>query len=102
MEATSPDLAWQRRGWRARSACLSADSDLFFPISATAAAAPQIARAKAICADCTVRSACLDYAMADRNLQGIWGGTTDDERRKARRSTARRAARAAARTEDAA
>ena len=97
MEATSPDLAWQGRNWRAHSACLSADSDLFFPISATAASAPQTARAKAICAGCTVRSACLDYAMADRNLQGIWGGTTDDERRKARRSTARRAARAAAR-----
>ena len=91
----SPDLTWRRRaGARAARAC-HADPDLFFPISATAAAAPQIARAKAICAGCPVRSACLGFAMAHRDLQGIWGGTTDEERRKTRRSKARSAARAA-------
>jgi WhiB family redox-sensing transcriptional regulator len=94
METFSPDVAWQRREWRPRSACLSADPDLFFPISATAAAAPQIARAKAICAGCPVRSSCLGFAMAHRDLQGIWGGTTDEERRKTRRSKARSEARA--------
>ena len=94
MEASSPDLSWQRPGWRTRSACLSADPDLFFPISATAAAAPQVATAKAICAGCPVRSTCLSYAMDHRDLVGIWGGTTFDERRKARRSRARSAARA--------
>ena len=95
MEAPSLDVSWKRRGWRTRSACLNADPDLFFPISATAAAAPQVAWAKAICAGCPVRSACLGFAMAHRDLQGIWGGTTDEERRKTRRSKARSAARAA-------
>jgi WhiB family transcriptional regulator, redox-sensing transcriptional regulator len=94
METLSPDPAWRRREWRTRSACLSADPDLFFPISATAAAAPQITRAKTICAGCPVRSACLGFAMAHRDLQGIWGGTTDEERRKTRRSKARSEARA--------
>jgi WhiB family redox-sensing transcriptional regulator len=100
MEAISPDVDWQRsdwqrREWRRQGACLGADPDLFFPISATAAAAPQVARAKAICADCPVRSACLGFAMANRDLSGIWGGTTDEERRKTRRSRARSASRAA-------
>jgi WhiB family redox-sensing transcriptional regulator len=100
MEAMSPDVDWQRsnwqrREWRTRSACRGADPDLFFPISATAAAAPQVARAKAICAGCPVRPACLGFAMANRDLSGIWGGTTDEERRKTRRSRARSAARAA-------
>ncbi|MGH3395843.1 MAG: WhiB family transcriptional regulator [Streptosporangiaceae bacterium] len=94
MEAPTLDTAWQRREWRTRSACLSADPDLFFPISATAAATPQVARAKAICAGCPVRSACLSFAMAHREVMGIWGGTTDEERRKTRRSRARSAARA--------
>ena len=37
-------------------------------------------RAKAICAGRPVRSACLGFAMADRDLEGIWGGTTHEER----------------------
>jgi WhiB family transcriptional regulator, redox-sensing transcriptional regulator len=95
MGTLSPDRPRQQRDWLSRSACLGADPDVFFPISSTAAAAPQVARAKAICADCPVRPTCLDFAMANRDLQGIWGGTTDEERRKARRSKARSAARAA-------
>jgi WhiB family redox-sensing transcriptional regulator len=94
MEAPSLDVSWKRRDWRMRSACLNADPDLFFPISATSAAAPQVARAKTICAGCPVRSACLGFAMAHRDLMGIWGGTTDEERRKTRRSKARSVARA--------
>ena len=95
MDLTSPDQSWQRREWRSRSACLSADPDLFFPISASAAVAPQIARAKAICAGCPVRTACLGFAMAHREVLGIWGGTTDEERRKARRAASRKLARRA-------
>jgi WhiB family redox-sensing transcriptional regulator len=43
--------------WRAAGACLSADPDLFFPISSTGPAERQIARAKMICARCRVRRA---------------------------------------------
>jgi WhiB family transcriptional regulator, redox-sensing transcriptional regulator len=100
MKAMSLDVDWQgsdwqKREWRRQGACAGAEPDLFFPISATAAAAPQVARAKAICADCPVRSACLGFAMAHRDLSGIWGGTTDEERRKTRRSRTRSASRVA-------
>jgi len=83
--------------WRSAGACLSADPDLFFPISATGPAEKQIARAKLICAGCTVRLECLEFAMNHDQLFGIWGGTTPEDRQRERRRKRRRAAAAAAR-----
>jgi WhiB family transcriptional regulator, redox-sensing transcriptional regulator len=83
-------VAWQRVDWRSASACLSADPDLFFPISVKGPAAGQVDAAKAICAGCQVRADCLGFALAQRDMLGIWGGTTDDERRMLRRTAARR------------
>jgi WhiB family redox-sensing transcriptional regulator len=37
------------------------------------------------CEICTVRDRCLEVALADDSLTGLWGGTTDDERRRIRR-----------------
>ena len=81
--------------WRAAGACLSADPDLFFPISAKGPADKQIARAKTICAGCRVRRECLEFALSHAQTYGIWGGTTADERQRDRRRK-RRAATAAA------
>jgi WhiB family transcriptional regulator, redox-sensing transcriptional regulator len=93
-------LAWRQDDWRSQGACLHADPDVFFPISAAGASASQVRKARAICAGCPVRATCTDFALEHRDLQGIWGGTTDDERRKLRRARARtltaRGARAAA------
>jgi WhiB family transcriptional regulator, redox-sensing transcriptional regulator len=83
--------------WRSAGACLSADPDLFFPISTTGPAEKQIARAKAICAGCAVRLECLEFAMTHDQLYGIWGGTTPEDRQRERRRKRRRAAAAAAR-----
>jgi WhiB family transcriptional regulator, redox-sensing transcriptional regulator len=82
-------MTWRADDWRSESACLAADPDLFFPVSATAASAPQVARAKAVCARCPVCTQCLNFALDNPDMQGIWGGHTDDERRKVRRSRAR-------------
>ena len=41
--------------------------------------------ARAVCGACTVRSDCLAYALADPSLVGLWGGTTEKERRQMRR-----------------
>jgi len=70
--------------WRRVAACRDAEPELFFPISATAAAASTVRRAKLICASCSVRPQCLSYALAHRQEQGIWGGLTDEERRSLR------------------
>jgi len=81
--------------WRAAGACLSADPDLFFPISAKGPAEKQIARAKTICAGCRVRQECLEFAITHDLTYGIWGGTTLEDRQRARRRK-RRAESAAA------
>lgn len=83
--------------WRAASACLRADPDLFFPISSAGRAIIQIAKAKEICARCPVRRQCLEFARAHEPLYGIWGGTTFEERERVRRRE-QRVARARVRT----
>jgi WhiB family transcriptional regulator, redox-sensing transcriptional regulator len=83
--------------WRSAGACLSADPDLFFPISAMGPADKQITRAKMICARCVVRQECLDFALTHDQTHGIWGGTTAEERQRARRRKRRAAAAAAKR-----
>ena len=72
-------------GWMSRGACRHADPELFFPISTvTGPAAWQAEAAKAVCGPCAVRAICLSYAL-EAVPEGIWGGTTADERRAARR-----------------
>jgi len=82
--------------WRSAGACLSADPDLFFPISPAGPGEKQIARAKVICAGCRVRHECLDFAMTHDQVYGIWGGTTPEDRKRYRRRKRRAAAAAAA------
>jgi WhiB family transcriptional regulator, redox-sensing transcriptional regulator len=67
--------------WWNLAACRSADPELFFPISATGAGLADTARAKAVCASCRVRKPCLDYAIGTRQVHGVWGGTSEEERR---------------------
>lgn len=68
--------------WRARGACLSADPELFFPLSSVGPAARQLNKAKSVCTQCAVRAECLDFALATRQVHGVWGGTSEDERRR--------------------
>ena len=40
---------------------------------------------RATCEGCPVRTECLAMALADDSLVGLWGGTTEAERREIRR-----------------
>ncbi len=71
--------------WRDQSACRDTDPDLFFPVGTTGPAIEQIENAKSVCTDCEVRQPCLDFALATNQDSGIWGGTSEEERRKLRR-----------------
>ena len=71
--------------WRVRAACSTVDPDLFFPVGVTGPAVGQIAAAKAVCAGCSVRDECLDFAITTNQEYGIWGGTSEEERRVLRR-----------------
>ena len=65
--------------WRSRGACLSADPDLFFPISPGGASQRQVRRAKAVCATCPVQAECLAFAVETRQAHGVWGGLGEEE-----------------------
>lgn len=78
--------------WRARAACSGFQHSLFFPTGETDAST--IERAREICLNCAVSYDCLEYALETNQKAGIWGGTTEDERRSLRRkwlATRRRA-----------
>ena len=67
----------EERPWAVFAACHESDPDIFFPASRA-----EEDRALALCAICPVREECLHYALESRERFGIWGGTTDKERRK--------------------
>lgn len=80
-----------RRDWWEAAACRTADPDMFFSVSAVGPGRDEIARAKAVCAACLVRRECLQFAIATRQEHGVWGGTTEEERRLHVRDERRRA-----------
>lgn len=63
--------------WRHQAACRGLDPETFYPVSDEEADA-----AKAICAGCGVRQACLEHALGSRERDGVWGGATEKERRR--------------------
>jgi len=57
-------------------------------------AVEQIEAAKDVCDQCPVKAPCLQFALETNQDSGIWGGTSEDERRRLRRAWLReRAAR---------
>ena len=50
----------------------------------------QIARAKEVCGECPVSMQCLEFALETNQDSGIWGGTSEEERRTMRRAQAAR------------
>ena len=76
--------------WLRDAICRDTDPDLFFPVGTTGYALVQIDRAKEVCGECPVKVDCLDYALETNQDSGIWGGTSEEERRTLRRRIAGR------------
>jgi len=66
--------AWQRYG-----ACRGEGIEAFIPNRGGS-----FKPARQLCEKCPVRRECFDYAMADDELVGMWGGTTERERHQMR------------------
>lgn len=66
--------------------CRAENPELFFPVGTGRPAARQVEQAKAVCRRCPVTAACLDWAVRAGEV-GVWGATTDDERRRSRPRT---------------
>jgi WhiB family redox-sensing transcriptional regulator len=80
--------------WRSQANCRDTDPELFFPIGNTGEAVRLLSRARLVCSDCAVKAACLEFALNTNQDCGVWGGTSEEERRDIRRrnAAARRAA----------
>lgn len=62
--------------WARDAACQSHDPELWMEDKP----GPATAAAKAVCAGCPVRAACLAHALHYDEAWGIWGGKTPRER----------------------
>ena len=67
--------------WMAEGNCADRDPSMFFPSDGVG-----VEIARRICADCPSKSPCLEYALAHRIDHGVWGGTSERERRRIIRS----------------
>lgn len=73
--------------WRSRAACQDLGCDVFFHPQGErgSSRADRERYAKLICRRCPVARECLDHAVSVRELYGVWGGTSEAERRDLRR-----------------
>jgi WhiB family redox-sensing transcriptional regulator len=67
--------------WRDDAACRNADPELFFPLGTAGPALGQVREARRICQACRAQTQCLAWALDNEVTDGVWGGTTEDERR---------------------
>ena len=68
-------------GWQEEALCAQTDPEAFFPEKGGSTR-----EAKRICSGCEVRAECLEYALANDERFGIWGGLSERERRRLRRA----------------
>ena len=67
------------RSWQEYANCMGVDPDLFFPERGASTR-----EAKEVCKGCVVREDCLEFALANGEKFGIWGGMTEVQRKKTR------------------
>jgi len=63
--------------WMADGKCRILDPSIFFPSDGVG-----VEVARRICSDCVVKGPCLEYALLNRIDHGVWGGTSERERRR--------------------
>ncbi len=66
--------------WQERALCAQTDPEAFFPEKGGSTR-----EAKRVCLSCEVRVECLDYALANDERFGIWGGLSERERRRVKK-----------------
>ncbi len=71
-EAFEREQPWMRLGL-----CRGRSPDIFFPSDGVG-----VERARQICAECPVKTECLEYALSYRIEHGVWGGASERERRR--------------------
>ncbi len=83
LDSDSATGAWQMGGgvmdtlWMVDGKCRELPPETFFPSDGVG-----VDVARRICAECPVKAPCLEYAMANHIDHGVWGGTSERERRR--------------------
>jgi WhiB family redox-sensing transcriptional regulator len=70
-------------GWRAEALCAQTGPEFFFP-----EAGGSTHEAKRVCRACEKRAPCLEYALAHDERFGVWGGLSENERKRLRAARA--------------
>lgn len=76
-------LIQPRRHWTEDALCAQTDPEAFWPEQGGASK-----DGKRVCARCPVRAECLEYALTHDERRGVWGGMSENERRRLRRNAA--------------
>lgn len=63
--------------WMQQAVCKDTSPGKFFPTDSVSLEAAQ-----RVCAMCEVRVECLEYALNNRVEHGVWGGSSEQERRR--------------------
>jgi WhiB family redox-sensing transcriptional regulator len=77
LDATAAAPASEVTAWMAYGTCRAYPPDVFFPSDGVG-----VDRARKICKNCPVAELCLEYALDNRIDHGVWGGTSERERRR--------------------
>lgn len=80
VSGANADGAEDPLAWQGDALCAQTDPEAFFPEKGGSTR-----DAKRICAQCNVKSECLEYALKNDERFGIWGGLSERERRRLRR-----------------
>lgn len=70
--------------WRDDASCAQVGGDGWFPENGNVST-----KITDMCHECPVREACLQYALDNHEVFGIWGGLNYKSRRKLRKQNAR-------------
>jgi WhiB family redox-sensing transcriptional regulator len=63
--------------WMARGNCRFEPPSTFFPSDGVG-----VEVAKRVCESCPAKEQCLEYALENRIDHGVWGGTSERQRRR--------------------
>jgi WhiB family redox-sensing transcriptional regulator len=97
MEASLTDVNYPQFLEGEDPPCAETDPEMFFSEDVSESYNPLTGRytthtsyynakaARAVCSSCPLMTQCLNYALSDRTIQGIWGGTTEYDRKLMRK-----------------